>query len=176
MKKFKKCWVFPVAVFVFFSFISSSSAKELKIGVVNIEKIYASFEKTKKEQEEIQKKRTEKQIELSKKQAELKALINEYNSKKNKLKEAEKKEYEKKIRDLRTEIQTFIRLSNTQLIRENRAKTQEILREIARVIQEYAKKNKYDIIIDKKSLPYFSSAYDISDDIIKILNKSQSKK
>lgn len=148
-----------------------SNAKELKIGVVDVEKIYNEYEKAKKAKESIQEKRTEKQLELSKKQAELKRLVDEYNEKKSKLKESEMKEYEKKINDLTTEINTFVRLTNQQLIEENRKNTQTLLNEIAKVIQDYAKTNGYDLIVDKKSLPYFSNSFDISDEIIKILNE-----
>ncbi|MGB9678066.1 MAG: OmpH family outer membrane protein, partial [Candidatus Ratteibacteria bacterium] len=129
------------------------------------------YEKAKAAKEEIQGKRTEKQIELSKKQAELKQLVDEYNAKKSKLKEDEMKNYEKKINDLTTEINTFVRLTNQQLIEENRKKTQVLLNDIAKVIQDYATKNGFDLIVDKKSLPYFSNSFDISDEIIKILNQ-----
>lgn len=146
-------------------------SQNLKIGVVDIEKIFSSYEKTKKEREKIQQKRTEKQIELSKKQAELKRLLDEYNAKKGKMKEDEMKDYEKRISDLTTEINTFVRLTNQQLIEENRRNTQALLSDIAKVIQEYASKNGYNLVIDKKSLPYFSGGLDISDEIIKILNE-----
>ncbi|HOM27784.1 MAG TPA: OmpH family outer membrane protein, partial [bacterium] len=73
--------------------------------------------------------------------------------------------------DLTTEINTFVRLTNQQLLEENRRKTQTLLTDIAKVIQDYATKNGYDLIVDKKSLPYFSNTFDISDEIIKILNQ-----
>lgn len=150
---------------------SLAYTKELKIGVVDVERVYNEYEKAKSAREEIQKERTEKQIELSKKQAELKRLVDEYNQKKSKLKEDEMKNYEKKINDLTTEINTFVRLTNQQLIEENRKKTQALLNDIAKVIQDYASKNGYDLIVDKKSLPYFSNSFDISEEIIKILNQ-----
>ncbi|MGC8977467.1 MAG: OmpH family outer membrane protein, partial [Candidatus Ratteibacteria bacterium] len=49
--------------------------------------------------------------------------------------------------------------------------TQVLLNDIAKVIQEYATKNGFDLILDKKSLPYFTNSFDISDEIIKILNQ-----
>lgn len=169
MKKIEKILKSTIPLILIFSF--SLFAKDLKIGVVDVEKIYSEFEKSKQLKDEIQNKRTEKQIELSKKQAELKKLKDEYEQKKSKLKDEEKKDYEKRINDLTLEINTYVRLTNQQLIDENRRKTQALLNEIAKVIQDYATKNGYDLIVDKKSLPYFSSSFDISDEIIKILNK-----
>jgi outer membrane protein len=149
------------------------AAKNLNVGVVNVEKIYSSYEKAEAAREKIQDTKQDKQIELSKKQAEFQRLVAEYNNKKDTLKESEKENYAKKINDLRAEIQTFIRLSNQQLVAENRTKAQGLLNEISEVIQDYAKEKKYDLIVDKKSLPYFSGELDISDEIIKILNQSQ---
>ncbi len=159
------------AIVITFLLTSLAYTKDLKIGVVDVEKIYNEYEKAKAAREEIQGKRTEKQIELSKKQTELKQIVDEYNAKKGKMKEDEMKQYEKKINDLTTEINTFVRLTNQQLLEENRRKTQTLLTDIAKVIQDYATKNGYDLIVDKKSLPYFSNTFDISDEIIKILNQ-----
>ncbi len=178
MEKIRKIMMESVGVFVLFLFFSltPSYSKNLKVGVVNIEKIYSQYQKAQDAIKKIRDERTKKQIELSKKQAELKRLLSEYNAKKDKMKESQKKEYQKKITDLQAEIRTFVRLTNNDLIRENRAKTQQFLGDIAKVIQKYARDNGYDIIIDKKSLPYFSSAFDISDEIIKILNSPKTKK
>jgi len=169
MKNISKKGLFIVVATFFLTSIAYT--KELKIGVVDVEKIYSEYEKAKQAREEIQGKRTEKQVELSKKQAELKRLVDEYNAKKDKMKETEMKDYEKKINDLTTEINTFVRLTNQQLIDENRKKMQVLLNDIAKVIQDYATKNGYDLIVDKKSLPYFSNTFDISEEIIKILNE-----
>ncbi len=159
------------AVVVTFLLSSIAYTKELKIGVVDVEKIYSEYEKAKQVREDIQKIRAEKQAELSKKQAELKKITDEYNAKKSKMKSDEIKMYEKQINDLNAEINTFVKLTNQQLLEENKRKTQVLLNDIARVIQEYAIKNGYDLVVDKKSLPYFSSGLEISNDIIKILNQ-----
>ncbi|HOM27783.1 MAG TPA: OmpH family outer membrane protein, partial [bacterium] len=82
------------AIVITFLLTSLAYTKDLKIGVVDVEKIYNEYEKAKAAREEIQGKRTEKQIELSKKQTELKQIVDEYNAKKGKMKEDEMKQYE----------------------------------------------------------------------------------
>jgi len=173
MKNIRKISIATAMFFVLFLFFSltPSYSKNLKVGVVNIEKIYSQYQKAQDAIKKIRDERTKKQMELSKKQAELKRLLSEYNAKKGRMKESQKKEYQKKITDLQAEIRTFVRLTNNDLIRENRAKTQQFLGDIAKVIQEYAKKSGYDLIVDKKALPYFSNSFDISEEIIKILNQ-----
>lgn len=158
-------------LFSFLLISTSAHAKELKVGVVDVEQIYASYDRAKTSAGEIQSKREEKQIELSKKQVDLQVLVDEYNKTQATLSEEEKQEKLKKIRDLRTEIITFTRLSNERLTAENRQLVQARLNEIAAVIQDYAGKNGFDLVVDKKSLPFFSDALNLTDEIIKTLNK-----
>lgn len=150
---------------------SASYSKELKVGVVDVETIYSSYQKAKVSADEIQAKREEKQIELSKKQVDLQVLVDEYNKTQATLSEEEKQEKLKKIRDLRTEIITFTRLSNERLTAENRKLIQTRLNEISAAVQAHAKKNGFDLVIDKKSLPFFSDALNLTDEIIKTLNQ-----
>ncbi|MCM8769445.1 MAG: OmpH family outer membrane protein [Candidatus Omnitrophica bacterium] len=166
--RMNKCTV--VAAVCLISLSTVLAAKDLKVGVVDVEKVYAAYEKAKASAAEIQTERKSKQDELAKKREELKALREDYDKRKDKMTEAEKKEMEKKIADKSREILAFTNVSNQELQKKNQELTRARLDEIAKVIQDYATKNKYDLIIDKKSLPYFSSAYNVSDDIIKALN------
>ncbi len=149
---------------------ASVIAKDLKIGVLDVERVYAAYEKAKASAAEVQAERKAKQDELAKKREELKALRDEYDKKKDKMREAEKKEMEKKIADKTREILAFTNASNQELQKKNQELTRARLDEISKVVQDYAVKNGYDLVIDKKSLPYFSGGFNISDDIIKAVN------
>lgn len=165
---FSLAFLFFVSIFLFSSF---ASAKELKVGVVDVEKIYAGYEKAKQSFADFQKERKIKQDEFAKKQAELKKLQDEYaKQQKRKMKEDAQKEYEKKIADKTTELQNFAKITNEQLVKKNQAVTRQRLTEVAEAVQDYAKKKDFDLVINKKSLPYFSTVLNISDEIIKVLN------
>lgn len=158
-------------LFAFFLIVSASRAASLKVGVVDIETIYASYGKAQETAEAIQDMREKRQIELVKKETGLQVLVDEYNRTQAGLKEAERAERLKRIREIQTEIKTFTDFSNERLAAENTRQMQARLNEIAGVIQKYARDNGYDVIIDKKSLPFFSDALNLTNDIIKILNK-----
>ncbi len=163
-----------LALFLFsFLMVSCVNNAEwrIKVGVVDIEHIYASYGKARVSADEIQSRRDEQQIEANKKQVDLQVLVNEYNRTSETMTEEQRQAELKKIRDLRTEILTFTQLSSERLTAENREMIQLRLNEIAEVIQEYARKNRFDMVVDKKSLPFFSDALNISDEIIKILNR-----
>ncbi|MDD3926046.1 MAG: OmpH family outer membrane protein [bacterium] len=145
--------------------------KAVKIGVVDVERIYAAYDKAKASSEQIEKKRMDLEIELSKKQAELKVLADRYQKGAATMTDKVKQEEQKKIRDLSTEIVTFTRLTNQQLTAENKEQMQLRLNEISVAIQKYAKDNKFDIVVDKKSLPFFAAALNITDSIIAAMKK-----
>ena len=147
-----------------------ASSKELKVGVINIEKIYASYEKAKQTTSEFQAERKQKQDEMDKKNDELKKMMDNYVKEKDSLTEAQRKEAETKIVAKRTEVMQFGRQTDDYLIKKNQQVTQARLQEISDTITKYAKENGFDLIIDKKSLPFFSQAFDISNTIITRVN------
>ncbi|MGC8804679.1 MAG: OmpH family outer membrane protein, partial [Candidatus Ratteibacteria bacterium] len=95
----------------------------------------------------------------------------DYKAKAAKMTLSERKEMEGKIKAKKLEAQSFLEKTNAELLEKNRAMTQQRLKEISDVIQAYAKENNFDVIFDKKNLPYFSSTIDITDAIITKLNK-----
>ena len=149
---------------------SAAQAKELKVGVIDVEKVYSSYDKAKASAVDFQKERKIKQAEMDKKQADLKALVDEYNKKKDKMRDGDKKDLEKKINDKKVEVLNYKRTTDAELIAKNRDVAQSRLKEVANAVQSYAKDKSFDLIIDKKSLPYFSNALDVSDEIIKLVN------
>lgn len=147
------------------------AGKALKIGVVDVERLYALYDKARASSEMMQKKRMESEIELSKKQAELKAMVEKYQKNVATMTDKAKQDEQKKIRDLSAEIATFTRLTNQKLTAENKEQMQARLNEIAAAIQKYAGENKFDIVVDKKSLPFFAAPLNITDNIAAALKK-----
>ena len=173
MKNIKSKVVIAGASLLFLSFLFPANAfsKELKIGVVNVERIYASYNKAKKSYTEFQAKRKQLQEEYNSKLADLQKMVDNYNKEKNSMSKTQKKDALTKIVEEKNKVQTFLTDSDKKLVEENQQTTKKRLEEISTVIQTYAENNGYDIIIDKKSLPFFSKGLNITDQIISILNK-----
>ncbi len=159
-----------------FSSVSQARSKSPRIAVIDIEKVYASYKQAQATRKSLQAERSKRQAELAKKQAQLRKLREEYQKKKDSLSAKQKKEYEQKIVRLARDIRAFIRQSNTYLVNKARVLTKERLEEIAQAINDYAKKNGYDLVLDKKSVPYFKDSYDITDGVISELNKRKAKR
>lgn len=168
--KSKAC-IAGISIF-FASLIFSPKAfpRELKIAVVDVEKIYNSYEKAKISDNEFQGERKQKQDELDKKTDELKKLVADYNKNKDSMKEQQRKDAQTKIIEKRNELADFKQKTDEQLLKKKQDVTQQRLKEISDVIQAYAKDNGLDLVIDKKALPFFSQGLDISGQVIDKLN------
>ncbi len=144
-------------------------AKETgKIGVIYLRKVFDSYEKTKdydkklqEETKQIEKKIRDLQQEIQKIQASLEVLGKE--EKKEKIKELRKKQLE--LRRYRLEAMQDIGQERQRYMRE-------ILQDIKPIINDYAKKNGYDIILNGDMILYSVDSYDLTQEIVDLLNRS----
>lgn len=150
-----------------------AKAGELKIGVMNVQKVLVMSEAGQKAKGKFDSKRKELEEKFKGEQAALIALQQEI-EKKSSVWSKEKKdekvlEYNKMGRDLQTKTedarQDMKRLQDKEL--------EPILKALETVVDNFGEKNGYTIILDSKnSVIYFDEAHDVSDAIIVDLNKA----
>lgn len=159
-----------LTVMVSFSF--TCFAKDMKIGYVDIFKVFNDYEKTKEYDDklEVKKNAAEKKLENKKE------TIEKLQGKLDLLKESEKAKEAKKLskelkeyRDLEREVFTDIR-------KERDEKMKDIVEDIDKIIKDYAKKNGFELIINSNAVLYGVKAMDVTDEILKISNKKYKKK
>jgi len=146
-------------------------SKELKIGYVDIFKIFNEYEKTKdydkkleKEKEDIEKKLDVKKEEIKKSQDKLSLL-----------KEGKKSKEEEKLKTKVTEYRELERKALTDIKKDRDEKMKEIIEDINKVVEEHAKKNKFNLIVNQNAILYGDKAMDITAEILKISNQKYSK-
>ncbi len=146
-------------------------AEELKVGYVNIGKVFDGYERTKVSDAALEKKGKEKETEFEARVNELKKLRQGLELLNNETKETKLHEVEKK----EDELQQFRNATARDLGRERDKVAKEILREIQQGVQDYAKANGFSLILDERSLLYGQPAYDATSDVLKLLNSRTSK-
>ena len=164
MKK-KRLIILVVALGFLFS-VSFAFAEE-KIGCVDLGQVFERYKKAKEydklleqKQKAYQKEREGKLEEVKKFQEKLGLLSEEE-------REARRSELEDKI----TQIQEFDRSKTQDLRKQRDEKIREIFDDIKKTIEDYAKKEKFTLIFDKRALVYGDDSLDITDQISKSLNK-----
>jgi len=141
-------------------------ADELKIGYVNLARVFDEYERTKTTDAMLEKKGKQKETELEAKLNELKKLRQSLELLSDEAREAKSREIEEKSE----ELQRFRTSTARDLRRERDRIAREILEEIQRGIAEHAKANGFSLIVDERSLLYGQPAYDVTTNILKLLN------
>lgn len=165
-------WLVLIISGLIISVSFTSFAKELKIGYVNIFKVFNEYEKTKEYDAKLEKETKKIEKELSVK----KEAIEKIQNKLSLLKEAEKKKEEEKLRE---EIIGYRELEKEALInvkQERDGKMKEIVEDINKIVKEYAKNKGYDLVINENVVLYGDKIMDMTEDILKISNQKYKKK
>lgn len=142
-----------------------------KIAFVNVVKVFDGYERTKQSDAVLEKKGQQKEAELEGKMGELKKLREGLEL----LNDASR---ESKARELETradELKRFRANTAEDLRQERNAAAQEIIKDIQKAVDEYAKSNGYALVLDQRGVLYGSDAYDISGAVLQSLNSRYKK-
>ncbi len=156
-----------IALFSIFFFVVGTMAFSQKIAVVDFRKAFESYKKTENYDKILQEEQKKVKEEYRKKLEEIRKMRESLDVLKKEEKKKKEKEIQKKIESLRE----FERDKTLNLKKEFSDKMQEIRADILKVISEYAKKQGIDFVLDKMAILYQKSNADITEEIIKELNR-----
>jgi len=168
----KKILIFLVGAGIIMSNQSVCFSKELKIGYVNVFKVFNEYAKTKEYDEKLEKNKKEAEKKLEAKKEAIEKLQNKLSL----LKEKERSSEEEKMKKEITEYRETERKALIDIKKERDEKMKEIIEDINKVVEDYAKKNKFDLIVNESSVLYGDKAMDITSDIMKLANKQYKSK
>ena len=150
---------------------SVANAAEGKIGFVNLAKLFDSYDRTKSSDAVLQQKGKQKETELGAKLNDLKKMREGLELLSDEMRETKSRQIEQKS----DEVQLFRKNTAQDLQRERDRIAKDILEEIQKGIDEYAKANGYALIMDQRSLLYGAPTIDLTDELLAALNKRPAK-
>jgi len=157
-----------VLIIIFCLALSGSAfCAELKIGYVNMRKVFYEYKKTKEFNKELEKEDTKVKEEIEKRTQGVRKFRDEMDLLS---KEAQKKR-EPEMRQKIMDLDDFRKNKVDGILQKKEEMFKEIRNDIIDVSGEYSKKKGYDIVFDEALFVYSLKKYDITDDIIKKLNK-----
>jgi outer membrane protein len=173
----KAAMVVAFAFFVASNVISAPATKDtpkaVKIGYVNLEMVFDQYKKTAESRSEFEKERDLQQKEIAKKQEELRKAQESYEKQKDVLKPEEKKKSEEEIQRLQQEFYSFVGAANQKLDEKKNQLIEARLNEIQQAIKDFAIQEKYDFILSSQAVLYGPEGTDITEQVIKFLNKEK---
>ncbi len=143
-----------------------SWAAELKLGYVNLAKLFDTYQRTKESERVLTQKGEGKEAQLKGQAAELKKLRDNLELLNAPARDAKLKEIEEKS-DAFQQLKTR---TERDLVRERNQMAKTILDEIEQTVTDYAKAHAFSLIVDQRSLLYGQEAYDLTDELLKVLN------
>ena len=159
--------------FCFFLFVSSYSySDEEKIVYLNLDYIYQKSIPGKLILEELNKNRKLNIEKFKEKESEIRATEQDLIKKKNIL---SKEEFDLKVRTLNEEMQKYNKSREKAFLEfdENKKKKlNDFLVKITPLIENYVKENSINIVLNQKNLFIASKKFDITDQIIQIVNEN----
>ncbi|MFC1807365.1 OmpH family outer membrane protein [Candidatus Omnitrophota bacterium] len=144
----------------------------MKIGYADVATVFDSYDKTKDEDLVLASKSQDKQKEREKTVEKIRGMKSELEL----LTEAQRQKKESQIEQEIRLLQDFDRIAKDELRRERDDMLRGILKEIDDVINEYANKNNYTFILNRKVLVFAKEEDDITREIINILNSKYVRK
>ena len=168
----RKIMILAVAVLFFFGLFGSiiqerAYAKELKIGYVDLAKVFDEYKKTKEYEKSLEEKGKTKEVERKKMIDEIRKLKDEQALLSDKAKAEKQKGIDDKIRIL----QDFERKTQAELIKERNDLLGGILKDIEKVVTDYSKETGYDMVLNSRTLLYGAEQYDLTAETVARLNK-----
>jgi len=162
-----------VVVFLFSLLCSGTLvAAEMKIGVINMQKVLASSNAGKKAQEIVSKKMEELQAGFKKDQEELIALDKEIKKKQSawndEMRQKKGVEFQKKRRDLAIKQED----ANLELKNLREEHVGPILKNLREVVRDVAKDEGYTLVLPHNVILYADDNIDITETVTKALNKA----
>jgi outer membrane protein len=166
-KTMNKKFVAVLVILCCLALPATTLAEELKIGYLNMRKVFYEYDKTKAFNETLEREDKKIKKEVEERTEKVRRLRDEMDLLSEKAREKKEPELRKKI----TELDNFRKDKVNEILRKKEDMFKEIRENIMDVSDKYAKKNGYDVIFDEALFVYSQKKYDITDDIIKRLNK-----
>ncbi|MFH1360002.1 MAG: OmpH family outer membrane protein [Candidatus Omnitrophota bacterium] len=168
MRSLKICAVMMAVIFVFYAFGAQAQGKdEGKIAYVDIGQLFDGYSKTDSYDKMLEEKYNTYEQERTKRLEK----IQDARGKLSVLKKEEKDKLEEQIKKDEASLLDFDREQQTDLKKQRDERIREILLEIEKVVREFAEKGNYSIIINDKVLIYGKETLDITEQVLKDLNK-----
>jgi outer membrane protein len=158
-----------VAALLVSGIMSTAEARDLKVGYVDMQRVFTEYQKTKQAESKFEQAGKAKTDERNKIVESIRRMKDEIELLSEKGREEKQEQIDRQIK----ELQDFDRRVRDELWQEREDIVRDISKDIDRAITEFGKKAKYDILInkDRRVLLYEDEGLDVTAEIIKILNK-----
>ncbi len=174
--RFSRLWFLPVlfsltVVFLLLAQPAPSSARDLRVGVVDIQKAVSGTKEWKKEFLSFKTNFNKEKKLIAKKEEQLKRMIENLNKQGMVLNPELKKKKEEEVLKKKRDFERYVQDRNEELAKKEKEITSRILRKMAGVISKLGKEKNFTMILEKKVGLYFDNSVDLTPLVTQAYNK-----
>ena len=174
--RFSRLWLLPIlfsfsTVFLLLVQVDPSFARDLRVGVIDIQKAVSGTKEWKKEFLSFKTSFNREKKLISKKEEQLKKMIENLNKQGMVLNPELKKKKEEEVLKKKREFERYVQDKNEELAKKEKAITSRILKKMADVIAKIGKEKNFTMILEKKVGLYFDNSVDLTALAIQAYNK-----
>jgi len=159
------------AVFFLLAQPAPSFARDLRVGVIDIQKAVSGTKEWKKEFLSFKTNFSREKKLISRKEGQLKKMIENLNKQSMVLNPELKKKKEEEVLKKKREFERYVQDRNEELAKKEKEITSRILRKMGDVIKKIGKEKNFTMILEKKVGLYFDSSVDLTPLAIQAYNK-----
>ena len=163
--------IFLTAAIVLVGF--SASAQELKIGIVNLDRIFREANSAKTAQTKLEQEFGKREKDLNDVATQLKTLSDKYEREAPTLSETQRATRQKQLVDQDRDFQRKRREFQEDLNARKNEELQQVIERANRVVKTLAEAEKYDLIVQEAV--YVNPKHDITDKVLRALNASNGR-
>ena len=156
---------------IFLLVLPARAQDAVKIGTLDLSKAFDNYEKTKAYDSELQGQSQAYQKERDERIEKMKELQGKLAL----MKDEEKTKAEGELETMKEDLKNFIDSREIDLRKVQDERIREILLDIEKVVNDFAQKQGYQLILNNRVLIYEQSGLDVTDEVLKLLNQDYSK-
>jgi len=145
----------------------TSFAKDMRVGYVDVFKVFQDYKKTQDYEKELDAKKTRQEARLKSKEEEIKNMQNGIDA----LKDDQKEKARDKMNQAAVALDSEVRQVGNDLQKERESKMKELVDDVNKIVSEYAQKKGFDLVMNKTAVLYGDSSMDVTADILSIANQ-----
>ncbi len=146
-----------------------------KVGYVDMDRVFDEYTETQKASQELNKEINARRKEITKLENEITSLKEELNTQEALLSKEERLKRAQEINQKIFDLQKYVRDVEMDLARKEETMTKKLITAILSVIKKVGEKEEYTLILRKDSILYGGEGMDLTDEVIKVLNKGKRK-
>ena len=169
MKHFKFFILFTLIINLMLSgnLYSKKKEKLLKVGAVDLQKVFKKSPGKKIAKDHLEKKRKSFEDENKKREEKIKKAKKEYENNKSNLTDNEKESAQLEIKKQTIDLKEYVQVSNQKLEDEENKLLEPVIDDIKKAVEAVSMMYGYDIILDKSAyILYIDKEFDITDEVV----------